>query len=339
MFLKKLGAIVTVLILSLLITACGSDQVKKDESNTDPQEEITVQAAAKQKTETPEIENIGPHEGINQAPVPINVERVGEHEVNIEMTSQITDIELDKGKMYKAWTFNGTVPGPVIRVQEGDKLTFTLKNMDPKVDHSIDFHSVYAAPNKDFSNVKPNESGTFSYEVGSPGVYMYHCATEPVLQHIANGMYGTMIVEPEGGYPTDNEIDKEITVVQSEFYKDGNFSEMLDGEPEYVLFNGSTQAVKGEMIQAKVGDKIRINFLDVGPNEVSSFHVIGSQLETVYVDGDPRNVLNGLQTAMVPVSGSMVVEFTVKEAGIYPFVTHAFDHVTKGALGKIEVTE
>ncbi len=339
MFLKKLGAIVAVLVLFLLITACGTDQVKKDASNAEPQKDITVHAQAKQKTETSEIENIGPHEGINQAPVPINVERVGEHEVNIEMTSQITDVELDKGKMYKAWTFNGTVPGPVIRVHEGDKLTFTLKNMDPKVDHSVDFHSVYAAPDKDFANVKPNESGTFSYEVGSPGVYMYHCATEPVLQHIANGMYGTMIVVPEGGYPTDNEIDKEITVVQSEFYKDGDYSEMLNGEPEYVLFNGSTQAVKGEMIQAKVGDKIRINFLDAGPNEVSSFHVIGSQLETVYVDGDPRNVLEGLQTAMVPVSGSMVVEFTVKEAGIYPFVTHAFDHVTKGALGQIEVTE
>src|SRR5699024_5939285 len=98
--------------------------------------------------------------------------------------------------MYKAWTCNGTVPGPVIRVQERDTLHFQLENMDPSVDHSIDFHSVYAAPDKDFADVKPNETGTFSYDVGSRGVYMYHCATEPVLTHIANGMYGTMIVEP-----------------------------------------------------------------------------------------------------------------------------------------------
>lgn len=114
---------------------------------------------------------------------------------------------------------------------------------------------------------------------------------------------------------------------------------MLNGELEYVVFNGSTQAVKDEMIQAKAEDKIRINFLDAGPNEVSSFHVIGTQLETVYIDGDPRNVVEGLQTSMVPVSGSIVAEFTVKRPGVYPFVTHAFNHVTKGALGKIEVTE
>ncbi|WP_234032430.1 multicopper oxidase domain-containing protein [Lentibacillus cibarius] len=327
--------------MGLFLSACGGGSIddKVDGANTDkPANEVNV------KTEdvvadTPKIENIGPHKGIDQEPVPIKVERIGEHEVDIDMTSQITNIELDKGETYKAWTFNGTVPGPVIRVKEGDKLNFNLKNMDPKINHSVDFHSVYASPNKDFADVKPNESGTFSYEVGSPGVYMYHCATEPVLQHIANGMYGTMIVEPADGYPTDNEIDKEITVVQSEFYKDGKMEEMVNGEPEYVVFNGSTQAVKDEMIQAKVGDKIRINFVDAGPNEVSSFHVIGTQLETVYVDGDPRNVVEGLQTSMVPVSGSIVAECTVEKPGIYSFVTHAFDHVTKGALGKIEVTE
>lgn len=337
MFSKKIGVIAMTLVLALFMAACGTAQgVDGTQENNANDEETT---ANNEETETVEIANVGPHEGINQEPVPINVERVGENEVNIEMTSQITDIELDEGHLYKAWTFNGTVPGPVIRVQEGDTLNFELDNMDPSVDHSIDFHSVYTAPDKGFADVKPNETGTFSYEVGSPGVYMYHCATEPVLTHIANGMYGTMIVEPEGGYPTDNEIDQEITIVQSEFYEDGKFDEMLNGEPEYVVFNGSTQAVKGEPIQAKVGEKIRINFLDAGPNETSSFHVIGSQLETVYVDGDPRNVQHGLQTAMVPVSGSVVVEFTVKEPGVYPFVTHAFDHVTKGALGQIEVTE
>ena len=339
MFSKTFRITVMLLGLTLFMTACGTAQGVdgNQENNANNNDDATN--TTNEESATAEIANVGPHEGVNQEPVPINVERVGDHEVNIEMTSQITDIELDEGHMYKAWTFNGTVPGPVIRVQEGDTLHFHLENMDPSVDHSIDFHSVYAAPDKDFADVKPNETGTFSYDVGSPGVYMYHCATEPVLTHIANGMYGTMIVEPEDGYPTDDEIDHELTIVQSEFYEDGNFDEMLNAEPEYVVFNGSTQAVKGENIQANVGDKIRINFLDAGPNETSSFHVIGSQLETVYIDGDPRNVQHGLQTAMVPVSGSVVVEFTVKEPGVYPFVTHAFDHVTKGALGQIEVTE
>ncbi|MEN1967300.1 multicopper oxidase domain-containing protein [Lentibacillus sp. N15] len=332
MYKKKVGVLAGLLLLfGTFMSACGTAGTQANEPpanhvNQDKQDEAV-------------IENVGPHEGINQEPVPIKTERVGDHEVNIEMTAQVTDVEIDKGKIYKAWTFNGTVPGPVVRVKEGDTLNFTLNNMDPEVPHSVDFHSVYAAPSEDYADVKPNEKGTFSYEVGSPGVYMYHCGTDPVLQHIANGMYGTMIVEPKDGYPTDDAIDKEITVVQSEFYKDGDHEEMLNGQPEYVVFNGSTPAMKDETIEAKVGDTIRINFLDVGPNEVSSFHVIGSQLETVYIDGDPRNVVQGLQTSMVPVSGSIVAEFTVKKPGTYKFVTHAFDHVTKGAAGIIEVTK
>lgn len=336
MFKKNFAIVVGILFLAvILLAACNTaDMEGKLDSKTDRK---TSQTAEEEKTDESDIQNVGPHEGVNQEPIPINVERTSEHEVEIDMTAQITDVEIDEGEMYKAWTFNGTVPGPVIRVKEGDSITFNLENMDPKIPHSVDFHSVYASPEKDFGDVLPEQTGTFTYDVGSAGVFMYHCATEPVLDHIANGMYGTMIVEPADGYPTDDEIDQEITIVQSEFYNDGNHDEMLNGQPEYVLFNGSTQEVKGDTIEAEAGDKIRVNFLDAGPNEVSSFHVIGSQLETVYIDGDPRNVQYGLQTAMVPVSGSIVVEFTLKEPRTYSMVTHAFDHVTKGAVGTIEV--
>lgn len=331
---KSMGILLSTMLGFSLLAGCqNNDQVN---SKSDTKEEVNV---AKAESNEKAIANVGPHEGVNQEPIPVKVERVSETEVNIEMTSQITDIEVAPNKIYKAWTYNGTVPGPVVRVKEGDWINFKMLNMDPKVPHSLDFHSVYTAPDKGYADVEPNEDGTFRYQAGSPGVYMYHCGTAPVLQHIANGMYGIMIVEPRDGWPTDDEIDREFVLVQSEFYKNGDWEEMLSGEPEYVVFNGDTFTLKNEPIQAKVGEKIRVYFNNIGPNEVSSFHIVGTQLETVYVDGDPRNVQYGLQTAMVPASGGLIAEFTVREAGKYPIVTHQFNHASKGAVGFIVVTE
>lgn len=340
MFSKKSLKIVGVLTASLMVLGACSNDVDVKKMKTDIMNEVKQEMKKESEPKKIEgIQNVGPHEGINQEPVPVNVERVSETEVNIEMTSQITDIEIANGKIYKAWTFNGTVPGPVVRVKEGDWINFKMLNMDPKIPHSLDWHSVYTSPHEGYADVMPNEEGTFRYQAGSPGVYMYHCATDPVLQHIANGMYGIMIVEPRDGYPTDDEIDREYTVVQSEWYEDGDWNEMLNEEPMHVVFNGTVQSLKDNPLKAKVGEKVRIYFNNVGPNEISSFHVIGTQLETVYIDGDPRNVQYGLQTVAVPASGGVIVEFTVREPGTYPFVTHQFDHVTKGASGIIEVTE
>ncbi len=275
---------------------------------------------------------------VNQPPVSPKIKRDG-NTVDIEMTAQVTNVEISKGVTYNAWTFNGTVPGPVIRVKEGDTINFTLKNMDPSMPHSMDFHAVHASPSKKFTDVMPGKKNSFTYPANKPGVFMYHCGTDPVLQHIANGMYGAIIVEPKDGYPTDNEMDKEYVIVQSEWYKENDWNDFLNGKPGYVVFNGDDYSLKEKPLQAKVGDRVRIYVLNAGPNEVSSFHVVGTNMDHVYVDGNPKNLLEGMQTVQLPASGGAVVEFTVTEEGNYPFVTHQFNHASKGATGIIHVTK
>ncbi len=275
---------------------------------------------------------------LHQEPIEPVVVRDGT-DVYIEMTSQVTNIEISKGVFYNAWTYNGTVPGPVLRVKEGDRLHFTLKNMDPYIPHSVDFHAVHAAPNKKFIDVMPNEEGTFTYPANTPGVFMYHCGTKPVLAHIANGMYGTIIVEPKDGYPTDADIDQSYVIIQSEWYKEHDMEDFMNGEPSYVVFNGDDFTLKEKPLMAKVGDKVRLYVNNMGPNEMSSFHVVGVTFDHVYIDGNPKNTMYGMQTVLLPASGGAVVEFTVQEAGDYSIVTHQFNHATKGAVGILRVTE
>jgi len=171
------------------------------------------------------------HRGVNQKPVPVKIERLNDHEVKVEMTAQVTYIEIDKGVTYKAWTFNGQAPGPLIVVNEGDTIHFTLKNLDPAIPHSMDFHAVHAAPSKKFVDIAPGNSNTFTYTASKPGVFMYHCGTKPVLQHIANGMHGAIIVKPKNGYPTDNKVDREFVLIQNEWYAYNDLTDMTDGQP------------------------------------------------------------------------------------------------------------
>lgn len=275
---------------------------------------------------------------LNQPAVEPVVKRDGS-KVHIEMTAQVTNLEISKGVVYNAWTFNGTAPGPVLRVKEGDELHFTLNNLDPNLPHSMDFHAVHASPSSKFIDVMPNESGTFVYPARTPGVFMYHCGTKPVLAHIANGMYGVIVVEPKDGYPTDSEVDRSYTLVQSEWYKENDMNDFLDGEPSYVVFNGNDYGLKDKPLLARKGDRVRFYVNNAGPNEVSSFHVVGTVMDIVYIDGNPANRLYGLQTVLLPASGGAVVEVTVTETGDYPIVTHQFDHASKGAVAILRVTE
>ncbi|WP_040948271.1 multicopper oxidase domain-containing protein [Gorillibacterium massiliense] len=277
-------------------------------------------------------------EHINQPPVAPVITRKGSN-VYIEMTAQTTDVEISQEVFYNAWTFNGTAPGPVLRVKEGDTLHFTLKNKDPFMNHSMDFHAVHAAPSKKFIDVMPGEQGTFEYKADNPGVFMYHCGTTPVLAHIANGMYGMIIVEPKNGYPTDGDVDREYTIVQSEWYTEHDYDAMMNGEPEYVVFNGDDFTLKDHPFLAKVGDTVRFYVSNAGPNEVSSFHIVGTIMDNVYLDGNPKNRLYGMQTVMLPASGGAVVEVKVTEAGDYPIVTHQFNDAAKGATAILRVTE
>ncbi|MEF2966059.1 multicopper oxidase domain-containing protein [Paenibacillus sp. M1] len=274
---------------------------------------------------------------INQQPVEPVIRREGQV-VHIEMTAQITNVQISEGVNYNAWTFNGTVPGPVLRVKEGDTIEFTLENMDPDMPHSMDFHAVHAAPSKNFVDVMPGEEGTFTYPAKTPGVFMYHCGTSPVLLHVANGMYGMIIVEPKDGYPTDDEIDREYTIVQSEWYREHDEESFMNEDPQYVVFNGDDFTLKEHPLLAKPGEKIRLYVTNVGPNEVSSFHVIGTTMDRVYTDGNPKNVMYGLQTVLIPAGGSAVVEFTVSGEGDYPILTHQLKDASKGATAILRVT-
>ncbi|MNH85461.1 Copper-containing nitrite reductase precursor [compost metagenome] len=274
---------------------------------------------------------------LNQTPVPPVITRKG-NEVTIEMTAQVTQVEISKGVPYEAWTFDGTVPGPVIRVKQGDQLHFTLKNIDPQMPHSMDLHAVHAAPNHKFIDVMPGHEGTFTYSADSPGVFMYHCGTKPVLMHLGNGMYGMIIVEPKNGYPTDQQVDREYTIVQSEWYKENDYQDFQNAEPRYVVFNGNNYTLTDHPLTARVGDRVRLYVLNAGPNEVSSFHVVGTLMDTVYLDGNPDNVLHGMQTVLLPASGGAVVEFQLTEAGDYTMVSHQFNQASKGAAGLIRVT-
>lgn len=335
--LSRFGAILFTSVL--VLSGCGISNVSKEKN---------VKAEEKKSTAT---KVFGPHEHVNQKPIPVKINRIGENEVNIEMTAQITDIEISKGDIYKAWTFNGEAPGPVIVVNQGDKINFKLTNMDPSIPHSMDFHAVHAAPSTDFANVMPDKTGNFSYPANNPGVFMYHCGTKPVLAHIANGMHGTIIVKPKEGYPTDSEVDREFVIIQNEWYKYNDLDDFTNGVPKYVVFstkalkdgdantNGAVGALVDKPLLAKVGDKVRFYVMNVGPNEVSSFHVVGTVMDDVFVDGNPFNHLKGLQTLMLPASGGAVAEFTVTKEGSYPFVTHQFNHVTKGAAGILKVTK
>lgn len=287
-------------------------------------------------TEQGQAEHDGHH--VHTPPVEPVIRRDGQT-VFIEMTAQVTDVEISPGIFYNAWTFNGTVPGPVIRVAEGDTLVFTLENRDPELEHSMDFHAVHAAPNRKFIDVMPGEERTFTYDATSPGVFMYHCGTDPILEHIANGMYGTIIVEPKDGYPSDAEVDRSHVLVQSEWYTEHDMEAFLNEQPEYVVFNGNDFGLKDEPLTAKVGETVRIYVSNAGPNHTSSFHVVGTIFDRVYVDGHPDNVMKGMQTVLLPASGGAVVEFTVKEAGDYPIVSHQFNHATKGAVAILRVTE
>lgn len=331
---------VGLLILSLvgMLAGCGTSNDTGNVETTNPQNK-------------PAPQTIPAHQDVNQKPTPIKIERISDHKVKVEMTAQVTDIEIDKGVKYKAWTFNGQVPGPLIVVNEGDTIEFTLKNHDPAVPHSMDFHAVHAAPSKKFVNIAPGRSKTFTYTASKPGVFMYHCGTEPVLQHIANGMHGVIIVKPRNGYPTDTRVDREFTLIQNEWYTQNNMEDMTEGQPDYVVFstkalkkgdrntNGTTYQLKEKPLKAKVGEKIRIYVLNAGPNHVSSFHVVGTLFDNVYLDGNPDNRLQGMQTVMLPASGGAVVEFTVKEAGTYSIVTHQFHHAQKGAVALLEVED
>jgi len=248
--------------------------------------------------------------------------------------------------VYHAWTFNGTVPGPTIVVNQGDTIVFTLYNDDPLMAHSIDFHAAQVNWATDYAPVPPGRSETFNFTVEYPGIFMYHCGTPPVLLHIGNGMYGAIIVNPSTPLPAAP--GGTYVLIQSEFYLNsqsgpggiyaGNYSDMLKGNPNYVVFNGKANQYVASPLSVAPNELVRLYILDAGPNQWSAFHVIGALMDTVYVDGNPANVEHGIQTLSIPPSGGAIVDMYFQDpGGKNPFVDHDFADASIGAEGMFAV--
>jgi nitrite reductase (NO-forming) len=263
-----------------------------------------------------------------------------------KLTAREVKAHLDEDMEYNYWTYDGTVPGTFLRAQEGDIIEITLSNdIDNRNKHSIDLHSVNGPGGGAIATqVYPGEEKTFSFKALNPGIYIYHCATDVVPEHVANGMYGLILVEPRSGL---SNVDREYAIVQGEFYPVLDRGEkgvtQLSGEkmyaedPEYIVFNGRVGALTGERsLKANVGDKVRLFVGNGGVGKVSSFHVIGEIFDTVYPEGGTP-VEKDIQTTVVPAGGATIVEFVVDVPGTYKIVDHALARLTKGALAEIKV--
>jgi len=260
------------------------------------------------------------------------------HTVYVKLALIDKVVEVAPGIKYRAWTFNGAVPGPVIHARVGDTVDVTLTNK-ASMGHSIDFHAALAPPNVAYQTIQPGQTLHFSWVAAYPGAFLYHCGTPPVLAHISNGMYGAIIIDPPGGWGADAQ---NFVFVQSEFYPqrvkdtdeyEGSLQKMISGIASVVDFNGSAFQYMMKPLPITVGKRVRMFVVDAGPSHFSAFHVVGTLFTRVLVDGNPANAMVGLQTIAIPPGGGTVAEFTVLQPGKYVFVTHAFGDADAGAMG------
>lgn len=280
-----------------------------------------------------------------EVPPPITRKHATKVIVNLE-TKEVK-LRLADGVDYTFWTFGGKVPGKFIRIREGDQVEFHLHNHpSSKLPHNIDLHAVTGqGGGAEGSFTAPGHSSTFNFKALNPGLYVYHCATAPVGMHIANGMYGLILVEPKEGLP---KVDREFYVMQSEFYTKGKYgapglqpfsmTKAVEEKADYVVFNGNVGALVGDnAMKAKTGEKVRLFVGNGGPNLVSSFHVIGEIFDKVYVEGG-KLVNENVQTTLIPAGGSAIVEFKLETTGTYILVDHSiFRAFNKGAIGMLKV--
>lgn len=314
-------------LLILFVSGCSGEEINPEEAEIVGEQEAEL-------TLPPEV------------PPPIDRENATKLIVNLEVVEK--EMRLSDGVQYTMWTFGGSVPGKFIRVREGDMVEFHLQNHpDNKLPHNIDLHAVNGpGGGAESTFTAPGRETVFTFRALNPGLYVYHCATAPVGMHIANGMYGLILVEPWEGLP---EVDREYYVMQSEFYTEGNYGERglqpfdmekaIDENPEYVVFNGSTGSMMNDRaITAERGDEVRLFVGNGGPNLTSSFHVIGEIFDKVYYEGGAR-VQENVQTTSVPAGGAAMVEFITEAPGNYILVDHAiFRAFNKGALATLSVS-
>jgi nitrite reductase (NO-forming) len=349
--------IVLLAALSLLLPACGKgpapsdpyDQAKMDlkpvparllnERNKGPY------TAGGVISTVPELKPLDPS--------PVKV-------VRLDTTHKI--VEIAPGVKFSAWSFGDQVPGPTVRARVGDRIKFSMTNRSDEavpgvritaepMMHSMDFHAAMVSPQDKYRSIAPGQTIEFEFTLNYPGVFMYHCGTPMILEHIASGMYGAVVVEPREGYPT--KVDREYVVIQSEFYAkpdpqkrkvNGAPLHVLDSDrlrasqPTHTVFNGQHNGMVKKPLAAKVGDRVRLYVMNVGPSKTSSFHVVGTIFDRVWFEGNPDNQFRGMQTVLLGSSNSAIVEFVIPEDGSYIMVDHHFANASQGAIGLISTT-
>jgi len=262
--------------------------------------------------------------------------------VHVSLGIEHRVVSIAPGIRYEAWTFGNTVPGPAIHVRQGQRVVVTLVNHAP-MPHSVDFHAAQVAPNIDFSDILPGKSKTFSFVASAPGVYMYHCGTAPAFQHIANGMYGAIVVEPKG-MPA---VQKQYVLVASEWYLNSpgtkapaslDLTKANQMTPDWVTWNGYAAQYKTHPLTAMPGQTVRFWVVDAGPSLNTEFHVVGTVFKRAWINSDVVDApQHDIQTAVVPAGGGGVFDVTIPRAGIYPFVSHSFASVNMGEVGLLNV--
>lgn len=279
--------------------------------------------------------------------VPPPVSRDHEARVIVRIESTEYRGELSKGVEYDFWGYNGHVPGPFVRVREGDTIEFHFKNAEgSKNTHTVDFHAMTGPCGAAcILMTEPGKESIVQAKAISPGLFVYHCAAPPIPVHIANGLYGLILVEPKKGL---KKVDREYYVMQSEFYTEGEpgtkglnpFSSQkgMDEKPTYVVFNGRVGALMGSgALQAKTGETVRLFVGNIGPNLASSFHVIGEIFDSVYREGSLSEPGRNVQTTLIPAGAASTVEFKVEVPGDLTLVDHSIFRINKGALGQLRV--
>lgn len=339
---KGLALAVPIIILALLLAACGGQQPAATDGGGLP-----TGANGNSGGPPPAAEN-----AVRVAKDPTDIPRPIQRREPAHVVAELEAVELvgelADGMTFEYWTFNGTVPGPMIRARVGDTVEIRLKNNENSSQaHSIDLHAVNGpGGGAEATQVLPGETKAFTFKALHPGVYIYHCATPYIPAHISLGMYGLIVIEPAEGLPP---VDREFYIVQGEIYSDLRPGEQghaqYDSEalfmeqPNFVVFNGQYQAVTGEhAMQAEVGDRVRMFVGNGGPNLISSFHVIGEVFDRVHPEG-ASEPLHNVQTTQVPAGGATWVEFTLDYPGSYTLVDHALGRALgKGALAVLEVS-
>lgn len=262
--------------------------------------------------------------------------------VAVTIESKDTTIEIASGVQYQAWTFNGTVPGPILHVRQGQTINVTFVN-NGTMQHSIDFHAAQVAPNIAYRSINPGQKLEFSFVAATPGAFVYHCGTPPVLQHIANGMYGAIIVDPSEPLPP---ADVSYVLVQSEWYTaqaegtlmTGDYDKMMSVRPDEVVFNGVAFQYNDHPLAAKVGQRVRLYVINAGPNLGSAFHIIGGIFAAVYPDAGAKHALSGVSTYPIAPGQGVIFDAIMPQPGKYPIVDHNMRNMMIGAAGELEVT-